>query len=239
MPFRQLLATRGSSAALGRGKRRLEPHAELGNDIFQIFRQQQPRRRRRSTSGRCALFGDHRKGDQGDVGKLARELRHGARHVVVRRDDDQRTNAGGVAPSAGSRSRCRPCSRRNGRDRRSTPSATDRPGSRRAISADVVARCTPVIRRRLPRPSDRSSIASTMRDDPPVRTTMPSALRSSATSSVGTDQTNHQKPAATAMPPQQRRAAIAPSTTRRAATPDEPRGGVARPAFGLRRSMME
>ena len=47
---------------------------------------------------------------------------------------------------------------------------------------------------RLPRPAASNSIASVMREAPPVSTTMPSALRSSATSSVGTRQMNHRNP---------------------------------------------
>jgi hypothetical protein len=48
---------------------------------------------------------------------------------------------------------------------------------RRDISSDVVARLTPLINNRLPRPAASSSIASAMREAPPVSTTIPSASR--------------------------------------------------------------
>ena len=47
------------------------------------------------------LVGHHREGDQGGRGKLPRELRHGARHVVVRGDDDQRTEPAALRPAPG------------------------------------------------------------------------------------------------------------------------------------------
>jgi hypothetical protein len=57
-----------------------------------------------------------------------------------------------------------------------------------------VVRCTPLISRRLPCPLASSSIASEMREAPPVSTTMPSALRLSTVSVAGTCQMNHRKP---------------------------------------------
>src|SRR5215467_5456336 len=65
-----------------------------------------------------------------------------------------------------------------------------------AISRELVARCTPVIRSRLPRSVANSSIASGMRAAAPVRTTIPSALVSSVTSSLEICRTNQTNPTA-------------------------------------------
>src|SRR5215218_3020005 len=67
-------------------------------------------------------------------------------------------------------------------------------GLRREISLELVARLAPLIRSRLPRPEANSSIASVIREAPPVKATIPSASRSSGTSSAGTCQMNQTNP---------------------------------------------
>src|SRR6266550_8894931 len=67
-------------------------------------------------------------------------------------------------------------------------------GLRREISLELVARLAPLMRSRLPRPDANSSIASVIREAPPVNATMPSASRLSETSSAGTCRTNQTKP---------------------------------------------
>src|SRR5215475_6345652 len=67
-------------------------------------------------------------------------------------------------------------------------------------------------------------MASATRDDPPVRTTMPSAWRSSFTSWVGTAHTNHQKPPATASAAATHRATTADLIRRVQDTPRTPHG---------------
>src|SRR6476660_8538913 len=71
----------------------------------------------------------------------------------------------------------------------------------RAISRELVARCTPVIRSRLPRSVASNSIASGMRAAAPVRATMPSALVSSVTSSPAMLKMNHPNPTASKIIP--------------------------------------
>src|SRR6478609_8933769 len=66
----------------------------------------------------------------------------------------------------------------------------------RAISRELVARCTPVINNRLPRSVASNSIASGMRAAAPVSATIPSALLSSVISSPAICETNHTKPPA-------------------------------------------
>ena len=58
----------------------------------------------------------------------------------------------------------------------------------------VVPGLTPLIRSLLPRPADSNSKASATRELPPVKTTMPSALRSSTTSSLGNSKRKPKKP---------------------------------------------
>src|SRR5207247_5687729 len=79
---------------------------------------------------------------------------------------------------------------------KSTQQRTHRPNSglRREISLELVARWAPLIRSRLPRPDASSSIASAIREAPPVKATIPSASRSSETSSAGTRQLNQTNP---------------------------------------------
>src|SRR5262245_26857124 len=64
----------------------------------------------------------------------------------------------------------------------------------RAISFELVARCTPVISRRLPRSVASNSMASGMRAAAPVSATMPSALVSSDASSLAIRETNQMNP---------------------------------------------
>ena len=107
---------------------------------------------------------DHRIGHQRHAGKLMRQLRHGARHVVVRGDDDQRPEASVASPSAAFRWHCRWCWWRE--RSRSTQQANQRwySGISRAISLRAGAGLTPVISRRRPRPAASSSSASSMRN---------------------------------------------------------------------------
>src|SRR5512135_1166358 len=74
-------------------------------------------------------------------------------------------------------------------------------GVSRAISRALVPRCTPLISNRLPRSAASNSMASGMRAAAPVSTTMPSALRSSVTSSAGIVNTNQQNPAPSSTAP--------------------------------------
>src|SRR5262245_36859 len=76
----------------------------------------------------------------------------------------------------------------------------------RAISFELVARCTPVISRRLPRSVASNSMASGMRAAAPVSATMPSALVSSETSSLAMLDKNQTNPPASNMSP------VAPAT---------------------------
>src|SRR5262249_2642934 len=69
-------------------------------------------------------------------------------------------------------------------------------GVSRPISFELVARCTPVISRRLPRSVASNSIASGMRAAAPVSATMPSAFVSTDTSSLAMCQTNQTNPPA-------------------------------------------
>src|ERR1700733_4919915 len=62
------------------------------------------------------------------------------------------------------------------------------------MSPVVVLRLTPVMSSLGPRPDDKSCSASVRRSSPPVSTTMPSAVRSSATSSLGSNQMKQAKP---------------------------------------------
>src|SRR5215470_419507 len=79
---------------------------------------------------------------------------------------------------------------------KSTQQRTQRSNSglSREIAVELVARYAPLIRSRLPRPDANNSIASAIREAPPVSATMPSAPRSSETSSAGTCRTNQIKP---------------------------------------------
>src|SRR5262245_19954275 len=79
---------------------------------------------------------------------------------------------------------------------KSTQQRTQRSNSglSREISLELVARLAPLISKRRPRPEASSSIASAMREAPPVRATMPSAFCASATSCDGTRQMNHRNP---------------------------------------------
>src|SRR5262249_25927024 len=67
-------------------------------------------------------------------------------------------------------------------------------GWRREISLELVARLAPLMRSRLPRPDANSSIASVIREAPPVNATMPSASRLSEISSDGTCRANQTNP---------------------------------------------
>src|SRR5215813_2235213 len=79
---------------------------------------------------------------------------------------------------------------------KSTQQRTQRSNSglRREIAVELVARYAPLFRSRLPRPDANNSIASAMREAPPVNATMPSASRLSVTSSAGTCRTNQRNP---------------------------------------------
>src|SRR5712692_8421092 len=83
--------------------------------------------------------------------------------------------------------------------------------------------------RRWARPAASSSTPSAIRDAPPVSTTMPSALRSSTTSAVGTWATNHRKPPAKARMQASTATAIARHSPRMSRT-KRLRGRVAAPA---------
>src|ERR1700724_3557115 len=82
---------------------------------------------------------------------------------------------------------------------KSTQQRTQRSNSglRREIAVELVARYAPLMRSRLPRPDANNSIASAMREAPPVNATMPSALRVSVTSSAGTCRMNQRNPSPT------------------------------------------
>jgi hypothetical protein len=67
-------------------------------------------------------------------------------------------------------------------------------GNEREISLAPLVRCTPEIKSRLPYPPASSSMASETRDDPPVSTTMPSALRAGFNSAVCNCDRNPTKP---------------------------------------------
>ena len=86
-------------------------------------------------------------------------------------------------------------------------------GCRREISLALVDRLAPLISRRWPRLAAMSSMASTIREAPPVSATMPSALRSSLISSVGSTETNQKNPSASSSAPPAQSAIV--SRTRR------------------------
>src|SRR5262249_21366637 len=112
---------------------------------------------------------------------------------------------------------------------KSTQQRTQRSNSglSREISLELVARLAPLISSRLPRPDASNSMASVMREGPPVSATIPSASRASGTSAAGTRPTNHRKPNASSD------AAAAHSTNaERAARRSSGRGGEAAPCVG-------
>src|SRR5215472_11151709 len=67
-------------------------------------------------------------------------------------------------------------------------------GTKRVSSAILVVGATPVIKRRRPRPEASNSTASVIREAPPVSATIPSAMRSSDSSSLAIWSANHKNP---------------------------------------------
>ena len=78
----------------------VDMHADAGGKELRVFRHQQPRRRPARPPRLVApLFTDHRERNQQDVRHAVREFDDGARHVVVRRDDDQRAETALLRPA--------------------------------------------------------------------------------------------------------------------------------------------
>ena len=154
-------------------------------DILQIFQKQQPRGGgiRPPGSGR-SFPSPPGTAPASTLRKLMADLGHRARHVVVRRHHDQRAEAALLAPSAGSRSALPSVlSERS----KSTQQRTTRRirGLRREISLRVGRAVDAADEQPLAAPGRQELDRIVMREAPPVSTTMPSALRSSTTSSAG------------------------------------------------------
>ena len=115
------------------------------------------------------------KGHERDVGQLMSDLGERARHVIVRRDHDQRAETAALRPAPGLD---RIAQRIEGAieiDAAAHPALELRvePGDFIGIGRTVA----PLMSNRLPRPDASNSIASVMREAPPVSATMPSASR--------------------------------------------------------------
>ena len=180
----------------------VEAHAHLREKVFEIFRQHQSGGRTiRPPRLDAQAIGNDRERNQRDIRKLMRDLGERPRHVVGGGDDDERAKAAIDGPAA--------CLHRiaEGVDRGIVEVDAAAPAGGRNRRPDGRYRSsscrelTPVMSRRLPRPAASSSSASVTREVPPVKTTMPSALRSSTTSSLGNSQRKTMKPRTIAMPP--------------------------------------
>ena len=138
--------------------------------------------------GSALPVGDDRKRHERDVRQLVRDLGQRARHVVVRRHHDQRTEAAASAQRRVSIALPSVLSARSKSTQQRTIAANS--GLRREISRDVVARLAAADEQALAAPGRQQLDRVATREAPPVSATMPSALRSSRTSSVGTRPTN-------------------------------------------------
>ena len=119
----------------------------------------------------------------GDVRKLMRELGHGARHVIIRGHDDQRVEILLLRPAPGLEALPNVLSAERSRSTQQLKILRMRASGGRSPPLVVAVH-----------PGDQQPPAAlggqqfdrvAIREAPPVRTTIPSALRSSTTSSVG------------------------------------------------------